>query len=80
VVYANQGNIDQTLKNLREGVSLIASMKISGSVHNYAISTSQEPAFDFIRELPEFIDLVKEAEAAYQQIFGLPTGFYPESL
>lgn len=78
LVYASQGNIEQTLENLREGVSLIASCK-SSSIHNYAISTSQESAFDFIRELPEFIALIQEAETAYYRIFGTPAGFYPNT-
>ena len=77
-IYALQGNIEQALENLREGVRLLAAWRASGSVSNYAIASAQEPAFNSVRELPEFQALMQEAEASYQKIFGTPAGFYPD--
>jgi tetratricopeptide (TPR) repeat protein len=77
-IYALQGNIEQALDNLREGVLLLATWRASGSVSNYAIASAQEPAFNSVRELPEFQALMQEAEASYQKIFGTPAGFYPD--
>lgn len=77
-IYALQGNIEQALENLREGVRLLATWRASGSVSNYAIASAQDPPFNSVRELPEFQALMQEAEASYQKIFGTPTGFYPD--
>jgi hypothetical protein len=59
-------------------VLLLATWRASGSVSNYAIASAQEPAFNSVRELPEFQALMQEAEASYQKIFGTPAGFYPD--
>jgi tetratricopeptide (TPR) repeat protein len=80
-IYALQGNIEQALENLREGVRLLAAWRASGSVSNYAIASAQEPAFDSVREHPEFQALMQEVEVFYQKCsgisYGISSGFYP---
>jgi tetratricopeptide (TPR) repeat protein len=79
VVYALQGDTEKVLENLRAGVNLKG---YSNSFMNYAIASSQEPAFDSIREHPEFQALMQEVEVFYQKrssIFpGISSGFYPD--
>jgi tetratricopeptide (TPR) repeat protein len=78
VVYALQGNTERTLENLRVGVRLSTTYQASDSIRNYAIASAQEPAFDRVRDHPEFQALMQEVEASHQRVFVTPSGFYPD--